>query len=156
MYIYIRLWVCCGLLGRQADFGMTWLVWRRGGCVKVCNVSMRCLVRVLWEHSSVGRRNGFIIWLLEGRPVQAFESFWRDVLRGRLVESVDYLLSCQSAKYKCDYGLYRPSGCSLWCETWCRGGQLREEAGGGWSLEKLCRWCLCVHTYSSGSTDNRQ
>jgi len=92
----LRGWVCRGLLERQANFGMTWLVWRRsGGVVKLCNACTRWLVRVLWEYSTVGRSNGFIIWPLEGRSVQAFELFWRDVLGVRLVESVDYLLSCQ-------------------------------------------------------------
>jgi hypothetical protein len=87
-------WVCCGLLGRQVNFGMTWLVWggEGAGVVKVCNASTQCLVWVLWEYSSAGRRNSFIIWPMEGRPVQAFELFWRGVLSGRLVESIDYLL----------------------------------------------------------------
>ena len=51
------------------------MLFRSGGVVKVCNASTRCLVRVLREYFSVGRRNGFIIWPLEGRPVQAFELF---------------------------------------------------------------------------------
>jgi len=66
--------------------------------VKACSASTRCLVRVLWEYSSVGRRNSFI-WPLVGRPVQACKLLWRDVLGGRLVESVDYLSSCQSTIY---------------------------------------------------------
>jgi len=74
-----------------------------GFVVKACSASTRCLVRVLWEYSSVGHRNGFI-WPLEGRPVQACELLWRNVLGGRLVESVDYLLSCQSAMYNYGWG----------------------------------------------------
>jgi hypothetical protein len=95
IYIYIGLGVCRGLLGRQTNFGMTWLEWDWGeGVVNVCNAPTRCLMRVLWDYSSVGRRSGFIIWPLEGRPV-GFGLFWVDVLGGRLVESVDYLLSWQ-------------------------------------------------------------
>ena len=46
---------------------------------------------------------------------------------GRLVESVDYLLSCQCVIADS----IRSSGFSLQCENWCRGGRLRKEAGGG-------------------------
>ena len=49
------------------------------------------------------RRNGFI-WPLEGRPVKACELLWRDVLGGHLVQSVAYLLSCQSAMYNYGWG----------------------------------------------------
>jgi len=71
--------------------------------VKACSASTHCLVRVLWKYSSVGCRNGFI-WPLECRSVQACELLWRDVLRGCLVESGDYLLSCQSAIYNYVWG----------------------------------------------------
>jgi len=73
----------------------------------------------------VGRRKGFI-WPLEGRPVQACELLWRDVLGGRLVESVDYLLSCQCVMRTLlglRVGVYD-------AKNRCRGGRLRKEAGG--------------------------
>jgi len=51
----------------RIDFGneLTGMVTEgKGGLWWKCDASTRCPVWVLWEHSSVGRRNGFI-WLLE-------------------------------------------------------------------------------------------
>jgi hypothetical protein len=99
---------------------------------------------------------------------------WRDVLGGRLVESVDYLLSCQSAMYNygwgwstvlaaqndlkiCEKTIYCNSlrvivdfiGSSDWslrCENCRCGGRLCKEAGCSWPLDELWQWLfVCSH-----------